>query len=187
MKNQSADLKLLNQAQFGDEDKFMALYDCYSSLVKRLWQRYYITELEFEDWCQEAQLVLLKVIYSYDGRDIHQFSGFYKQSLVNRLLDLYRSQQANKRIPVEQLELLGGSSNEELLEGENSPEGIVCCHQSIEEIIRISSPFERRVLSMIVTGKSIKNVCRELHCSKRQVQSSLSRSRTKLVRILTGE
>lgn len=81
IKNHSADLELLIQAQVGNEDKFMALFDCYSSLVKRLWQKFYIADLEFEDWDQEAQLVLLKVIYSYSGKDIHQFSGFYKQSL----------------------------------------------------------------------------------------------------------
>ena len=64
IKNHSADLELLIQAQVGNEDKFMALFDCYSSLVKRLWQKFYIADLEFEDWDQEAQLVLLKVFIS---------------------------------------------------------------------------------------------------------------------------
>ena len=77
IKNHSANLELLTQAQVGNEDQFMALFDCYSSLVKRLWQRFYIADLELEDWEQEAQLVLLKVIYSYNGKDINQFSGFY--------------------------------------------------------------------------------------------------------------
>lgn len=40
IKNHSADLELLIQAQVGNEDKFMALFDCYSSLVKRLWQNF---------------------------------------------------------------------------------------------------------------------------------------------------
>lgn len=78
MKNHSADLGLLIQAQVGNEDKFIALFNCYSSLVERLWQKYYVADLELDDWRQEAQLVLLKVIYSYRGTDINQFSGFYK-------------------------------------------------------------------------------------------------------------
>ncbi|MBB1062907.1 sigma-70 family RNA polymerase sigma factor [Limosilactobacillus fastidiosus] len=187
MENHSADLGLLIQVQVGNEDKFMALFNCYSSMVRRLWQRYHIPDLEFEDWCQEAQLVLLKVIYSYSGKDIHQFSGFYKQSLVNRLLDLYRARQANKRIPIEQLGTFGENDDEMMIRKSASLEDIVYCHKSIEEIIRISSPFERDVLSMIVTGRSIEQVCRELQCSKRQVQSALSRTRTKLVKLLAGE
>lgn len=187
MQNHSANLGLLIQAQAGNEDQFISLFNCYSSLVKRLWQKYYIADLELEDWCQEAQLVLLKVIYSYRGKDIQQFSGFYKQSLVNRLLDLYRARQANKRIPADQLDSLGEYSCEVIAKDETSLEEIVSCHRSIREIIRVSSPFERRVLSLIVTGKSMDYVCRELHCNKRQVQSSLSRSRTKLIKILAGE
>ncbi len=187
IKSHSADLELLIQAQVGNEDKFMALFDCYSSLVKRLWQKFYIADLEFEDWDQEAQLVLLKVIYSYSGKDIHQFSGFYKQSLVNRLLDLYRARQADKRIPVEQLDSLGENDSETILGGKILLEDIVYCHKSIEEIIRVSSSFERDVLALTVIGKSVEYVCRKLQCSKRQVQSAFSRTRTKLIKILAGE
>lgn len=71
MENHSADLRLLIQARVGNEDKFMALFNCYTSLVKRLWQKYYVADLELEDWYQEAQVVLLKVIYSYHGEDIN--------------------------------------------------------------------------------------------------------------------
>lgn len=187
MRNHSADLGLLVQAKVGNEDQFMALFECYSSLIKRLWQKYYIADLELEDWYQEAQLVLLKVIYSYSGKDINQFSGFYKQSLVNRLLDLYRARQADKRIPVDQLDSLGESDGEINVGGKMMLEDIVYCHRSIEEVIRISSPFERDVLALIVTGQSIDHVCRKLKCSKRQIQSALSRSRTKLIKILAGE
>lgn len=187
IKNHSANLELLTQAQVGNEDQFMALFDCYSSLVKRLWQRFYIADLELEDWEQEAQLVLLKVIYSYNGKDINQFSGFYKQSLINRLLDLYRARQADKRIPVDQLDSLGESDSETMIGGEILLEDIVYCHKSIKEIIRVSSSFERDVLALIVTGKSVEYVCRKLRCSKRQVQGALSRARTKLIKILAGE
>lgn len=187
MENHSADLGLLNQARVGNEDKFMALFDCYSSLVKRLWQKYYIADLEFEDWCQEAQVVLLKVIYSYDGRDIQQFSGFYKQSLINRLLDFCRARQAGKRIPVDQLDFLGESDSQVILCRGILLEDIVYCHRCIDEIIRISSPFEREVLALIVTGKSIEYVCQKLQCNSRQVQSALSRTRNKLKRILAGQ
>ena len=163
IKNHSADLELLIQAQVGNEDKFMALFDCYSSLVKRLWQKFYIADLEFEDWDQE------------------------KQSLVNRLLDLYRARQADKRIPVERLDSLGENDSETILGGKILLEDIVYCHKSIEEIIRVSSSFERDVLALTVTGKSVEYVCRKLQCNKRQVQSALSRTRTKLIKILAGE
>ena len=63
IKNHSADLELLIQAQVGNEDKFMALFDCYSSLVKRLWQKFYIADLEFEDWDQEEDSKLFGYRY----------------------------------------------------------------------------------------------------------------------------
>lgn len=185
MENHSADLRLLIQARVGNEDKFMALFNCYTSLVKRLWQKYYVADLELEDWYQEAQVVLLKVIYSYHGEDINQFSGFYKRSLINRLLDLYRARQAGKRIPAEQLDGLG-ESEEITLNSSFSLDDIVYCHQSIDQTIATSSPFEQQVLLFVISGKSVKTICRELGCSQRQVQSALYRSKKKLLEILTG-
>ena len=187
MKNHSADLGLLIQAQVGNEDKFIALFNCYSSLVRRLWQKYYVADLEFDDWCQEAQLVLLKVIYSYRGTDINQFSGFFKQSLINRLLDLYRARQADKRIPVDQLDALGESDSIFIASTTAPLEDVVYCHSSIERVIKNSSRFERQVLALIVTGYSVELVCLKLNCKKRQVQSALSRSRNKLIKILAAE
>ncbi|MBU3830247.1 MAG: LuxR C-terminal-related transcriptional regulator [Candidatus Limosilactobacillus merdavium] len=57
----------------------------------------------------------------------------------------------------------------------------------MERVIKNSSRFERQVLALIVTGYSVEHVCRKLNCKKRQVQSALSRSRNKLIKILAAE
>lgn len=107
--------------------------------------------------------------------------------MINRLLDLYRARQADKRIPVDQLDVLG-ESNSIFTASTTAPlEDVVYCHSSIERVIKSSSKFERQVLALIVTGRSVEHICRKLDCNKRQVQSALSRSRNKLIKILAGE
>ncbi|KRM29628.1 RNA polymerase sigma factor [Limosilactobacillus panis] len=171
-------------ADLSDEE-FILLFRQYLPLVRRIWQHYYVPGLELADWEQEAQLVLIKVIRSYTGTNDSQFGGFYKQSLVNKILDLYRARQARKRIPAGKVAPLNDDFAEILNDPHQiQPEDTIYCHYCIRKLMQSCSAFERTVLISYQKGYSTNELAAVLNCSKRQVQSAMSRSRQKLLHIL---
>lgn len=168
-----------------DEEQFEELFRRYRPLVRKLWQRYFVPDLEFADWEQEARLVLLKVVKSYRGTTPGQFSGFLKQSLVNRILDFYRARQATKRIPAGLMASLTEDFSDSLRDKRRGqPDEISFCQQSFHELVCECSIFEREVLYAIHQGYSTSELAIELGCSKRKIQSALSRTRIKLLKIM---
>lgn len=168
-----------------DEQELIETFRRYYPLVRKLWQQFFIPDLELADWEQEARIVMVKVILSYHGASVGQFSGFLKQSLVNRILDLYRARQANKRIPAGLLAAMTDNDTETLSDYRNCrPEEITFCQASVRELVKECSYFEREVLICIHQGYSTAEAAHKMGCSKRKVQSALSRARGKLLRIL---
>lgn len=175
------DTKLLERAQQDENTNFDMLFNCYRSLVHRLWQKYYVAGLEAEDWDQEARLVLVRVLRAYHGDSMGQFSGFYKQSLTNRILDLYRARQAHKRIPADQLFSLGEIQIGQLSASQaDLPEEQVYCRKCLARFIKACSPFELQVVILIHRGNEPKEVAACLKCSERKVRGALTRGRQKL-------
>ena len=175
-------MKILVDARAGKDKEFQALFNQYWPLVRRLWQEYYVADLELEDWHQEAEMVLIRVLERYRGGSMNSFAGFYKQSLINRLLDLYRARQAYKRIPASQLSSLGDEDANLLVDGRrNRPEDIVYCQKCLENFMQQCSTFERQVIILLHQGDSIADLESKLNCDERKIRSALTRGRRKLI------
>lgn len=141
-----------------------------------------MADLELEDWHQEAEMVLMRVLERYRGGSMNSFAGFYKQSLINRLLDLYRARQAYKRIPASQLSSLGDEDANLLVDGRrNRPEDIVYCQKCLENFMQQCSTFERQVIILLHQGDSIADLESKLNCDERKIRSALTRGRRKLI------
>lgn len=178
-------LKQGPQGRDGGNGKQEEIFQRYRPLIIKLWQRYYVSGLELADWEQEARPVILRVLELYRGDGKDQFSGFLKQSLVNRILDLYRARQAHKRIPAEKIGALTPESEEMLQEQPwRQPEELVHGHFCLRQLIAACSPFERQVLISYNQGYSTDEVAERLRCTKRQVQSAMGRSRRKMLEII---
>lgn len=164
------------------------IFQQYRPLIISLWQRYYVSDLELADWEQEARLVIFHVLDLYRGSNDNQFSGFLKQSLVNRILDLYRARQAHKRIPAGKIGALTPES-EELLQDQlwRQPEELLRGRFCLRQLIAACSPFERQVLLSFNRGYSTEEVAKYLQCTKRQVQSAMGRSRRKMIEIMQSQ
>lgn len=176
------EIKLLTAARTGKDREFQTLFNQYWPLVRRLWQEYYVADLELEDWHQEAEVVMMRVLDRYHGGSLAQFAGFYKQSLINRLLDLYRARQAYKRIPASQLSSLGDEDAKQLVDGHhNRPEDIVYCQLCLESFMKRCSPFERQVIGRLHQGASIAELKGQFNCDERKIRSALTRGRRKLI------
>lgn len=50
-----------------DEQEFVELFRRYYPLVRKLWQQFFVPELELADWEQESRMVMIKVMRSYRG------------------------------------------------------------------------------------------------------------------------
>lgn len=168
-----------------NEQEFEELFRQYRPLVRKLWQRFFVPDLELADWEQEARLVMIKVLRSYRGTTQGQFSGFSKQSLINRILDLYRARQASKRIPAGMVASLTEDFTDLLRDQRwGQPDEISFCQHCFHQLIRECSYFEREVLYCIHRGYSTTEVATKMGCSKRKVQSAMSRTRNKLLKIM---
>lgn len=178
------ELKLIVNARSGMSEDFNTLFSRYQPLVFKIWQQYQVHGLEFDDWLQEAQVVMVRVLKSYTGGDLGKFSGFYKQSLINRILDIYRAQQATKRIPANQLAPLDKECVRIVDYQQSFPDDIVYCRHCLEECLQDYSDFERQVIALLHNGKSIAEIAACLTCSERKVRSALTRCRKKLLRTL---
>lgn len=177
--------KKLVKAQLGDEKGLQDLFEQFQPLVRHLWQKYYTADIEAEDWQQEALIVLFKVVRSYQDIDVAKFSGFYKQSLENRMLDFYRIRQARKRIPAKELAEMSDLMEEMLTHSNYCPvDEIAHCHACLNELFNNCSPFEREVLTLINEGRATREISLLLACKKRKVESAITRLRSKLVQIL---
>lgn len=178
------ELAMIMNARLGMSEDFDTLFNRYWPLVRKIWQQYHVTDLELDDWIQESQLVMVRVLKSYEGNNIGKFSGFYKQSLVNRILDIYRARQAHKRIPAAQLAPLDKDCFEIADQHQGIPDDIVYCHHCLEEFMQDCSAFERQVVALLHAGNNLGEIAECLHCNERKVQSALTRSRRKLIKAI---
>lgn len=178
--------RLIKNAQLSNSDEFEKLYHRYWPLVRRLWQQYKVDELEFADWEQEAQIVMLEVVRLYNHQGPRMFSCFFKQSLTNRIRDLQRQAKAHKRIPADRLYILDDDYANSLTDYlHQAPDEVIYCHQSLVELVDHCSNFEKEVLYYLHCGHSIAEITVLLGCSKRSIQSALNRCRLKLIQMLT--
>lgn len=76
----------------------MVLFERYLPLVRSFYTKRYITGMEFDDWKQEAIVVMIKVIGIFDSRRA-RFGRLYKTALRNKICDLLRRQKALRRVP----------------------------------------------------------------------------------------
>lgn len=96
-------LDLINRAAAGDDLALLQLFNTYLPIVKKLQSEFYITNFEADDWYQEAQITLFRSTQKFDQDKKVTFGSFYKRNLHNRVIDLIRESQAQKRIPKSEL------------------------------------------------------------------------------------
>lgn len=96
-------LDLIKRAATGDDLALMQLFNTYLPVVKKLQSEFYITNFEADDWYQEAQITLFRSTQKFNPTKNVTFGSFYKRNLHNRIIDLIRETQAQKRIPTSEL------------------------------------------------------------------------------------
>lgn len=180
-------LQTLAAAAAGDGQSFTKVCSQYLPMIKKIWRSCPVEGLEFDDWYQESQLVILRTLKTYRSDGGAQFSWFLKESLVNRAVDLYRQRKAQKRIPSTEMESIDDLAEAVVMtNSEPLMDDLIDIKNGLADFWEQSSRFERQVMSGIQAGQSVAELARRYGCRQSKIQSAKSRCRKKLINILRG-
>ncbi|GLB47177.1 DNA-directed RNA polymerase [Philodulcilactobacillus myokoensis] len=168
---------------------FESLSVKYQPIVKSLWQKYYVAGMDFDDWNQEANLVMLKLIYKFDWNGKFTFGTFYRMALKNRIFDLIRKSNAKKRRPKEEVAYLDASPDgytDTLADKHfNNPEANLLVEEKLYKILNYHlSDLESSVFKLHLSRQETDQIARQLNIDEIQVKNALQRCRRKLFEFL---
>ena len=88
---------LILAAKQGDEDALEALYRQYRPLVYSLRKKYFLRELDEQDWFQEGFIIFYDCIQAFESDYGTSLGVLFKRSFENRIRSLIRREFAYKR------------------------------------------------------------------------------------------
>ena len=169
------------------DQQIMKLFDRYLPLVKSLYSRYSIVGMDFDDWKQEALIVMLRVIDRYNYQRFCCFGPFFRTGLRNRLYDLLRKQNAKKRIPHQIVTSFESNENlyfDTLKDGKATrPDGSLLLSEKIQRVLDKCSVFEKRVLLDVMHQRTFEELASRYKCSTNRIVNAFQRGRSKLNRL----
>lgn len=179
------DHTVADAAALGEPTSFQLIYNTYLPLIKHVWCAFRIDGLEYEDWCQESRIVILKVLDHYHEHEQYKFGALLKLSLLRRANDLHRQRDSLKRIPQDAL-----VSTEDITEllmlnsGDDDVEQIVESRMGFRNFWSSCSVFERRVFAGIHCGQTVDDLAHRFGCRPKAVQNAMCRCKKKMIKVL---
>lgn len=178
-----------SQGNIVDEDLFSKLSDRYLPIVKSFNGEIYLPWMEFDDWKQEADIVMTDVIRTYDIERQVNFGAYYKGCVRNRFYDVVRKANAQKRIPNNCLTSYSANQSyyDDMISDTKAthPEQFVINNEDLIKLMTHCSKFEQRVLIDIgIKHKSESDVAKDNNCSINKVKNAYARCKFKYKRML---
>lgn len=150
------ELKLIEDAKWNDAD-FIKLFEKYAPIYLKLWNDFYVSDMELSDWKQEAAIVLNRTIIRYDASRNVTFGSYYKTNLKNRLYDILRRKRAQKRLPDSKKASFSAYSqfySDTIADVHAAnPERVLSIYENLQILMKKSSVVER-----LVVIKSLENL-----------------------------
>lgn len=87
------------KADAEDKEAFGKLFIKYYPIVRKIKRLYFVNGLDDDDFDQEARLVMYKSVIRFSTDKAVSFGTFYRMNLKNRIFDLIRANNAQKRLP----------------------------------------------------------------------------------------
>lgn len=180
--NCKCDPNLIIDAQIND-DSFETLFRQFSPVYLKLWNEFYLNDMELCDWGQEAAIVFYYTIRKYDFEKRVTFGSFYKTNLRNRLYDILRKKRAKKRVP-DRMQASFSNYAEfyaETIQDETALNPLSMCefYENVSLVCKNCSRFEREVLVSALRHNSLDQIANEQQVSAAKVNSALLRCRRK--------
>ena len=178
-------IDLILAVRAGDDSAFLRLCEQYNNLIDSMSRKYSAMCSEeyssFDDFLQEAKMAFYNAVVRYDvEKKSVTFGAFAKVCIRNRLVSCVRRQNSKKRRRGE---------SEASIARDWSPQDTVVRRELGEKIIDFAgkslSKYERRVLSLYMEGKKIKEMSLILCKDEKSVNNAIYRIRLKLKRTVS--
>ena len=189
----AADADLAARYQAGDRAALDQLLTRYRRFARSRARAYFVAGGDAEDLEQEALIALVKAARDHRPQD-GPFRPFADLCITRGLVSAIRRANRQKhRLLTHAVSLSGapgrGAAGDdedapELAHRAPGPEDLVVAADHGRalgaEVVRRLSPLERRVLALILDGRSYRDVAEELHRSAKAVDNALQRIKHKL-------
>ncbi len=178
------DEQLCSLAQSGDTDARDRLVARYISLVGARAAVYSHTSSAYDcdDLGQEGFIGLVSAINHYDGSYGASFRTFAALNIDRRITDAVRLALRKRQVP----DSLKVELDDQLPSAADDPESTALMRDTLRrifaEIEERTSDFERKVLTMTMSGYSYAEAAQKLGCTAKAVENALARVRRKLNR-----
>jgi len=178
---------LIGLAKQGDTEALLILAKRYIPVANKLQRQYFIRSFDADDWDQEALIIMHRATQQYDTHHACSFGAFYRLLLNNRVIDLIRRAQAQKRRPDQEILSLDYEASlilEELVGPEQLAIDIFYIHEVIRRFATECSRFENQVFDALLHGLTPQGIAAKLELELAPVLKAIDRCRRKLRALL---
>jgi RNA polymerase sporulation-specific sigma factor len=185
LKNQS-DETLVKMAKENNKEATDTLLLRYTEIVKRLAGSYFLIGGETDDLVQEGLLGVLDAIDSYDNTKNDRFYPFAKLCINRKMIKAINSSQTQKNSPLNSYVSLDNEEgiNDYLIDEFMDPERLLTDKENEEiarnMILKILSPFERKVFSQMLLGYDYVQIADLLNKPVKSIDNAIQRIKLKV-------
>lgn len=180
--------QLILLASTGNAEAFEVLFNRYRPIVYTLEKKYYLKDLDHDDWLQEGRIVFYQVLLLYNPKRGATLGKFYKLAFTNHIMTLLRKQNAIKRrsnVLCDPLEALY-KQDCEYDQRDKTPlaDDYIILREQLANYETIFSDFERTVMGNFLLGIKLKEQSEELEIPEKKVRAAFDRAKRKLSQYL---
>ncbi len=197
-----SDEDVIKKIRHGDLEAQEFLFDKYKYLVKLKSRTYFLMGADKEDIIQEGMIGFYKAIRDYQPKKNNSFKGFAELCITRQIISAIKASNRQKHIPLNSYISLNKpiSSDEEnedtyidlLKESENNnPETVYIGLEQkafIEQNIKkLLSTFESKVLEYYLQGKSYAEISVCTNKPEKSIDNALQRIKKKIEKFLSNK
>lgn len=180
-------------AQSGSDEAFEYVFRKFRPQATIKSSSYYLAGGDRDDLIQEGFIGLYKAIMDYNPQKDASFKSFADLCITRQIITAVKAARRLKHTPLNTYVSLDKPYNEEnydatLLDiiasdGSSNPETIVIGKENLEQVEikmeEVLSPFECKVLSLYLTGKSYSDIASTLKKDAKSIDNALQRIKKK--------
>lgn len=172
-------------AKNGDSQAFRQLFAQYQPIVFKMQKKYFLKDLEREDWQQEGRIVFYQSLQGFDAEKGLTLGYFFKLNFERHVFSLLRKQGALKRraalLSVSYEGRLEKHGEQFICENKEtySFTQTICLQDQLSGFTADLSSLERQVFELYLANVDILVITKQLDCHENKVKNALERIKRK--------
>lgn len=179
------EMNLISAILNGNEDKLIVLFEKYRPLTEAVKRKYFLKDYDDSDWEQEALIVCLEAVRSYDPAK-GEFGSYYKKKLFNQVSSLVRAYYTDRRRAYTLSDSIGevNDHGESILFYGQEQAIDYSLEEAYDEFYASLSEAELAAFSVSLGRKSLEEVKDELGLNREQLRRAKNRAYHKFKKIV---